>query len=124
MQIASLADCHDTFTKVVRHQAARLSNQPEMTDLNLSWQSLNASYFVSGCSTPTNVALYNFSGVPHKNPGPSAREGAEGIKHEPVEVADELVAEEGFATPWQAHQDDDQLLPVGPLPRASGARSN
>ena len=53
----------------------------------------------------------------------STREGRKLQGYGPVEVADDFIAEEGFASPRQPHQDDDQLLPVGPLTLASGARS-
>ena len=34
----------------------------------------------------------------------------------PVQVAHDLVAEEGLSPPGQADQNDDQLLPVHPVP--------
>lgn len=33
----------------------------------------------------------------------------------PVKVAHELITQEGLAAPWQANEDDDELLPVHPL---------
>lgn len=56
------------------------------------------------------------NGRSHQLPGMRAGRGVRA----PVEVADELVAEEGFAAAWQAHQDDDELLTVRPLARAAG----
>lgn len=41
----------------------------------------------------------------------------------PIEVAHELVAEEGFAAAGQADQDDDQLLAVHPVAAADFARN-